>query len=180
MPAGIMHISPARAAGTLTSRFSALAAGSGLEEVYRSAPSVHDGVLPAEPSVSCRCSSAARTSGASPATCPACCSSASTRAAGTSRSGRTISRSPRRFAGCTWSTGNRPGDRAAGFPPAGPGEADARARPVPRPPAPAPSPRTMRSTGAVPGLPHARRRYRGRPQPRAAALTAGSRPRARR
>jgi thiopeptide-type bacteriocin biosynthesis protein len=38
-----LHISPARAAGTLTSRFSALAAGSALEDVYRSAPAVHDG-----------------------------------------------------------------------------------------------------------------------------------------
>jgi hypothetical protein len=32
-----LHISPARAVGTLTSRFSVLAAGSGLEHVYRSA-----------------------------------------------------------------------------------------------------------------------------------------------
>jgi thiopeptide-type bacteriocin biosynthesis protein len=46
-----LHISPARAAGTLTSRFSALAAGSGLEYVYRSAPAVHDGALPAQLSV---------------------------------------------------------------------------------------------------------------------------------
>ena len=43
-----LHISPARAAGTLTSRFSALAAGSGLEHVYRSAPAVHDGALPVQ------------------------------------------------------------------------------------------------------------------------------------
>jgi lantibiotic biosynthesis protein len=46
-----LHISPARAAGTLTSRFSALAAGSGLEDVYRSAPAVHDGALPVQLSV---------------------------------------------------------------------------------------------------------------------------------
>ena len=46
-----LHISPARAAGTLTSRFSALAAGSGLEYVYRSAPAVHDGALPVQLSV---------------------------------------------------------------------------------------------------------------------------------
>jgi thiopeptide-type bacteriocin biosynthesis protein len=46
-----LHISPARAAGTLTSRFSALAAGSGLEHVYRSAPAVHDGALPVQLSV---------------------------------------------------------------------------------------------------------------------------------
>ncbi len=43
-----LHISPARAAGTLTSRFSALAAGSGLEHVYRSAPAVHDGARPVQ------------------------------------------------------------------------------------------------------------------------------------
>ena len=43
-----LHISPARAAGTLTSRFSALAAGSGLEHVYRSAPAVHEGALPVQ------------------------------------------------------------------------------------------------------------------------------------
>ena len=36
-----LHISPARAAGTLTSRFSALAAGSGLEHAYRNVPAVH-------------------------------------------------------------------------------------------------------------------------------------------
>ncbi len=47
----ILHISPARAAGTLTSRFSALAAGSGLEDIYRSAPAVHDGALPVQLSV---------------------------------------------------------------------------------------------------------------------------------
>ena len=46
-----LHISPARAAGTLTSRFSALAAGSGLEDIYRSAPAVHDGALPVQLSV---------------------------------------------------------------------------------------------------------------------------------
>jgi hypothetical protein len=46
-----LHISPARAAGTLTSRFSALAAGSGLEEVYRDAPAVHDGARPVQVSV---------------------------------------------------------------------------------------------------------------------------------
>ena len=46
-----LHISPARAAGTLTSRFSALAAGSGLEHVYGSAPAVHDGALPVQLSV---------------------------------------------------------------------------------------------------------------------------------
>jgi thiopeptide-type bacteriocin biosynthesis protein len=46
-----LHISPARSAGTLTSRFSALAAGSGLEEVYRSAPAVHDGARPVQLSV---------------------------------------------------------------------------------------------------------------------------------
>jgi hypothetical protein len=45
------HISPARAAGTLTSRFSTLTAGSGLEHVYRSAPAVHDGALPVQLSV---------------------------------------------------------------------------------------------------------------------------------
>jgi thiopeptide-type bacteriocin biosynthesis protein len=38
-----LHISPARAAGTLTSRFSALAAGSGLDHVYRDVPAVYDG-----------------------------------------------------------------------------------------------------------------------------------------
>ncbi|MGH3121884.1 MAG: lantibiotic dehydratase, partial [Streptosporangiaceae bacterium] len=47
----ILDISPARSAGTLTSRFSALAAGSGLEDVYRSAPAVHDGALPVQLSV---------------------------------------------------------------------------------------------------------------------------------
>lgn len=31
-----LHISPARSAGTFTSRFSALAAGSGLKDAYRS------------------------------------------------------------------------------------------------------------------------------------------------
>jgi thiopeptide-type bacteriocin biosynthesis protein len=46
-----LHISPARSVGTLTSRFSALAAGSGLEEVYRNAPAVHDGALPVQLSV---------------------------------------------------------------------------------------------------------------------------------
>jgi len=46
-----LHISPARSAGTLTSRFSALAAGSGLEHVYRSIPVVHDGALPVQLSV---------------------------------------------------------------------------------------------------------------------------------
>jgi thiopeptide-type bacteriocin biosynthesis protein len=46
-----LRISPARAAGTLTSRFSALAAGSGLEHVYRSAPAIHDGALPVQLSV---------------------------------------------------------------------------------------------------------------------------------
>ena len=46
-----LHISPARSAGTLTSRFSALAAGSGLEDVYRSAPAVHDGACPVQLSV---------------------------------------------------------------------------------------------------------------------------------
>jgi hypothetical protein len=46
-----LHISPARSAGTLTSRFSTLAAGSGLEHVYRSAPAVHDGALPVQLSV---------------------------------------------------------------------------------------------------------------------------------
>jgi thiopeptide-type bacteriocin biosynthesis protein len=39
----ILHISPARAAGTLTSRFSALAAGAGLDQVYRDVPAVYDG-----------------------------------------------------------------------------------------------------------------------------------------
>jgi lantibiotic biosynthesis protein len=47
----VLHISPARAAGTLTSRFSALAAGSGLDDVYRSAPAVHDGARPVQLSV---------------------------------------------------------------------------------------------------------------------------------
>jgi len=46
-----LHISPARSAGTLTSRFSALAAGSGLEDVYRTAPAVHDRALPVQLSV---------------------------------------------------------------------------------------------------------------------------------
>lgn len=46
-----LHISPARAAGTLTSRFSALAAGAGLEDVYRNAPAVHDGARPVQLSV---------------------------------------------------------------------------------------------------------------------------------
>jgi thiopeptide-type bacteriocin biosynthesis protein len=46
-----LHISPARSAGTLTSRFSALAAGSGLEDVYRSAPAVYDGARPVQLSV---------------------------------------------------------------------------------------------------------------------------------
>jgi lantibiotic biosynthesis protein len=46
-----LHISPARSAGTLTGRFSALAAGSGLEDVYRSAPAVHDGARPVQLSV---------------------------------------------------------------------------------------------------------------------------------
>ena len=46
-----LHISPARSAGTLTSRFSTLAAGSGLEHVYSSAPAVHDGALPVQLSV---------------------------------------------------------------------------------------------------------------------------------
>jgi thiopeptide-type bacteriocin biosynthesis protein len=39
----ILHISPARAAGTLTSRFSALAAGAGLDHIYRNVPAVYDG-----------------------------------------------------------------------------------------------------------------------------------------
>jgi hypothetical protein len=46
-----LHISPARSAGTLTSRFSAVAAGSGLEHVYRSAPAIHDGARPVQLSV---------------------------------------------------------------------------------------------------------------------------------
>ena len=46
-----LHISPARAAGTLTSRFSTLATGSGLEHVYPNAPVVHDGALPVQLSV---------------------------------------------------------------------------------------------------------------------------------
>ncbi len=46
-----LHISPARAAGTLTSRFSALAAGSGLDDVYRNAPALHDGACPVQLSV---------------------------------------------------------------------------------------------------------------------------------
>ncbi|MBO0805442.1 MAG: lantibiotic dehydratase [Nocardiopsaceae bacterium] len=43
-----LHISPGRSAGTLTGRFSVLAAGSGLDEVYRSAPVVHDGARPVQ------------------------------------------------------------------------------------------------------------------------------------
>ena len=46
-----LHISPARAAGTLTSRFSALAAGAGLDDVYRSAPAVHEGARTVQLSV---------------------------------------------------------------------------------------------------------------------------------
>ncbi len=46
-----LHISPARSAGTLTSRFSTLAAGSGLEQVYRSAPAIHEDALPVQLSV---------------------------------------------------------------------------------------------------------------------------------
>jgi thiopeptide-type bacteriocin biosynthesis protein len=46
-----LHISPARAAGTLTSRFSALASGSGLDDVYRNAPVVHDGARAVQLSV---------------------------------------------------------------------------------------------------------------------------------
>jgi thiopeptide-type bacteriocin biosynthesis protein len=46
-----LHISPARAAGTLTSRFSALAAGSDLDHVYRDAPAVYDGARPLQLSV---------------------------------------------------------------------------------------------------------------------------------
>jgi hypothetical protein len=46
-----LHISPARSAGTLTSRFSAVADGSGLEDVYRNAPAVHDGARPVQLSV---------------------------------------------------------------------------------------------------------------------------------
>ena len=38
-----LHISPARAAGTLTSRFSTLAAGTGLDRIYRDVPAVYDG-----------------------------------------------------------------------------------------------------------------------------------------
>ena len=38
-----LHISPARAAGTLTSRFSTLAAGTGLDHIYRNVPAVYDG-----------------------------------------------------------------------------------------------------------------------------------------
>jgi hypothetical protein len=43
-----LHISPARSAGTLTSRFSALASGSDLDHVYRDAPSVYDGARPVQ------------------------------------------------------------------------------------------------------------------------------------
>ena len=46
-----LHISPARAAGTLTSRFSALAAGSDLDHVYRDAPPIYDGARPVQLSV---------------------------------------------------------------------------------------------------------------------------------
>jgi thiopeptide-type bacteriocin biosynthesis protein len=46
-----LHISPARSAGTLTSRFSALAAGSDLDHVYRDAPAVYDGARPVQLSV---------------------------------------------------------------------------------------------------------------------------------
>ena len=46
-----LHISPARSAGTLTSRFSALAAGSDLDHVYRDAPAAYDGARPVQLSV---------------------------------------------------------------------------------------------------------------------------------
>jgi hypothetical protein len=46
-----LHISPARSAGTLTSRFSPLAAGSDLDNVYRDAPPVYDGARPVQLSV---------------------------------------------------------------------------------------------------------------------------------
>ncbi|WP_067068408.1 lantibiotic dehydratase [Carbonactinospora thermoautotrophica] len=41
-------VAPARAAGTLTSRFTPVACGSGLEEVYRALPTLTEGALPAQ------------------------------------------------------------------------------------------------------------------------------------
>lgn len=43
-----LAVAPARAAGTLTSRFSPIAAGSGLEDVYRHVPTLHAGALPVQ------------------------------------------------------------------------------------------------------------------------------------
>ncbi|MFH8987129.1 lantibiotic dehydratase [Streptomyces sp. NPDC017940] len=43
-----LTVAPARAAGTLTSRFTATASGSGLEDVYRSAPTATAGALPVQ------------------------------------------------------------------------------------------------------------------------------------
>ena len=47
----LLHVSPARAVGTLTSRFSGLADGSGLEQVYRSVPVIHEGACAVQLSV---------------------------------------------------------------------------------------------------------------------------------
>lgn len=46
-----LHISPARAAGTLTSRFTALAEGSGLERVFQTVPAIHEDARTAQLSV---------------------------------------------------------------------------------------------------------------------------------
>lgn len=43
-----LTVAPARAAGTLTSRFTPMATGSGLEELYRAAPAGTDGALPVQ------------------------------------------------------------------------------------------------------------------------------------
>ncbi|MET8624667.1 lantibiotic dehydratase [Kitasatospora sp. NPDC004669] len=43
-----LTVSPARAAGTLTSRFSVTATGAGLAEVYRAVPTLVEGALPAQ------------------------------------------------------------------------------------------------------------------------------------
>ena len=99
-----LHISPARAAGTLTSRFSALAAGSGLEHVYRSAPAIYDGARPVQLSVP-PLFIRGQNVGRIPAYLPGLLSLGEHPGRGASRSGRATSRSPRRSAGCTWSTG---------------------------------------------------------------------------
>ncbi len=95
-----LHISPARSAGTLTSRFSALAAGSGLGHVYRNAPAIHDGARPVQLSVP-PLFIRGQNVGRIPAYLPGLLSLGEH----PGRGRRPLGPDPRRFAGCPWSPG---------------------------------------------------------------------------